>query len=64
MLADDRHSWQLGPDGTWRRSEDIAGRPGTIGTFEILRDQALMAGEMASAPHRPRSGAGSLDPRA
>jgi polyphosphate kinase len=64
MLTDDRHSWQLGGDGTWRRSEDLNGRPGTIGTFEILRDQALMAGVMATAPHRPRSGAGSLDPRA
>jgi hypothetical protein len=64
MLADDRHSWQLGPDGTWRRTEDIFGRPGSIGTFELLRDHAMMAGELAATPHRPRSGAGSLDPRA
>ena len=64
MLVDDRHSWQLGPDGTWRRTEDINGRPGSIGTFELLRDQAMMAGQLAASPHRPRSGAGSLDPRA
>jgi polyphosphate kinase len=64
MLTDDRHSWQLGPDGTWRRTEEINGRPGAIGTFELLRDQAMMAGELATLPHRPRSGAGSLDPRA
>ena len=64
MLIDDRHAWQLGPDGTWRRIEDVNGRPGSIGTFELLRDQAMMAGELAASPHRPRSGAGSLDPRA
>jgi len=64
MLVDDRHSWQLGPDGTWRRTEDINGRPGSIGTFELLRDQVMMAGQLAASPHRPRSGAGSLDPRA
>ena len=22
MLADDRRSWQLGPDGAWRRTEE------------------------------------------
>jgi polyphosphate kinase len=64
MLADDRHSWQLGADGRWRRTEDLAGSPGSVGTFELLRDQAMMAGELAATPHRPRSGAGSLDPRA
>jgi len=64
MLMDDLHSWQLGPDGAWRRTEEITGRPGSIGTFELLRDQVMMAGQLAASPHRPRSGAGSLDPRA
>ena len=65
MLADDRRSWQLGADGTYRRTEEITGRPGTIDTFETLMEQT---GQMASAamvaPHRPHAGMGSLDPRA
>jgi polyphosphate kinase len=64
MLADDRHSWQLGSDGRWLRTEVMNGRAGSISAFDVLRDQAMMAGELAATPHRPRSGAGSLDPRA
>ena len=30
MLADDRRSWQLGPDATWRRTEEIQGRDGHV----------------------------------
>jgi polyphosphate kinase len=41
MLADDRHSWQLGPDSTWRRTEDLTGRPGTNDVFEVLKAAAL-----------------------
>ena len=26
MLADDRRSWQLGPDATWRRTEELERR--------------------------------------
>jgi polyphosphate kinase len=64
MLADDRRSWQLGSDAVWRRTEDLTGRPGTCDTFALLKERALASGQVASAPHRPGSGSGSLDPRA
>ena len=64
MLADDRRSWQLQPDATWKRTEDIQGRPGTLDTFEAMKHAALAAGAAAAEPHRPGSGVGSLDPRA
>ena len=65
MLADDRRSWQLGADGTYRRTEEITGRPGTIDTFETLKEQTgQMAIAAIAAPHRPHAGMGSLDPRA
>jgi polyphosphate kinase len=64
MLADDRHSWQLGADAVWRRTEDVNGRPGTIGTFEAMKAWALEAAAAALVPHRPGAGSGSLDPRA
>ena len=64
MLEDDRHSWQLGPDAVWRRSEDLPGDHDELGTFERLKIIALSSGEVASVPHRPGAGAGSLDPRA
>jgi hypothetical protein len=41
MLADDRHSWQLGPDSQWRRTEDLTGRPGTNDVFDVLKAAAL-----------------------
>ena len=65
MLADDRRSWQLGADGAYRRTEDLNGRPGTIDTFETLKERAThMAAAEVVAPHRPHAGMGSLDPRA
>ncbi len=64
MLADDRRSWQLQPDATWVRTETLLGRPGTIDTFEALKERALEQGHLAAAPRRPGIGAGSLDPRA
>jgi polyphosphate kinase len=64
MLADDRRSWQLGPDAAWRRTEELNGAPGTIDTHEELKMRALAAGTIATAPRRPGSGTGSLDPRA
>jgi len=64
MLRDDRRSWQLQPDATWVRTEVLEGRPGTIDTFESLKEQALEMAHTSSVPHRPRAGAGSLDPRA
>ena len=64
MLADDRRSWQLLPDSTWVRTEVLEGRPGTIDTFETLKERALRVGSVAAAPRRPGAGSGSLDPRA
>src|SRR5262245_35345708 len=64
MLADDRRSWQLLPDGVWKRTEELEGREGTIDTFEVLKEQALTMADQAHLPHRPHAGAGSLDPRA
>jgi polyphosphate kinase len=64
MLEDDRRSWQLQPDATWARTEALLGRAGTIDTFEALKEDALARGQVATAPHRPGAGAGSLDPRA
>jgi polyphosphate kinase len=64
MLADDRRSWQLQPDARWVRTEVLQGQPGTIDTFETLKERALESGAVASVPRRPGAGAGSLDPRA
>jgi polyphosphate kinase len=65
MLADDRRSWQLGPDGVYRRTEEINAAPGTIDTFETLMALATRSAEdSAVAPNRPYAGMGSLDPRA
>ncbi len=64
LLADDRRSWQLLPDGTWKRTEELEGREGTIDTFETLKEGALAIADEAHLPHRPHAGAGSLDPRA
>ena len=64
LLADDRRSWQLLPDGTWKRTEELEGREGTIDTFEVLKERALAMDDEAHLPRRPHAGAGSLDPRA
>jgi polyphosphate kinase len=64
MLADDRRSWQLGSDGTWKRTEEITGVSGTCDTHQELKARALAATATAATPHRPRAGVGSLDPRA
>ncbi len=64
MLRDDRRSWQLQSDARWVRTETLEGRPGTIDTFEAMKELALESGHTASAPRRPGSGSGSLDPRA
>jgi polyphosphate kinase len=40
MLEDDRRSWQLAADGTWRRSEDLAAEPSGFDTFAVLRERA------------------------
>ena len=64
MLADDRRSWQLLPDASWVRTEVLAGKAGTIDTFEIMKEEALAAGGVSPVLSRPGAGAGSLDPRA
>jgi polyphosphate kinase len=64
MLADDRRSWQLQSDATWVRTETLLGRAGTVDTFEVLKEDALDRSQVATTPHRPGAGAGSLDPRA
>jgi polyphosphate kinase len=64
MLADDRRSWQLGPDGTWQRIEVLTGTEGTIDTFAVLKEDAVAMSARADVPRRPHAGAGSLDPRA
>ncbi len=64
MLRDDRRSWQLFPDGSYKRTEEINGRPGTIDTFETLKERAVEMVAVSAAPRRPHAGRGSLDPRA
>ena len=64
MLHDDRRSWQLFPDGSYKRTEEITGRPGTIDTFETLKERAVEMVAVSAAPRRPHAGRGSLDPRA
>jgi len=44
MLADDRRSWQLGTDASWRRTEEILGAPGGVDTFAVLKERALAGG--------------------
>ena len=63
MLADDRRSWLLQPDGHWIRTEVAQSRPGTIETFAVLKEDAVAAVAVAteSGEHVP---SGSLDPRA
>ena len=63
MLQDDRRSWQLGADGAYHRTEELNGTPGTIDTFETLKERAEHTAAVV-APHRPHAGTGSLDPRA
>ena len=65
MLADNRRSWQLGPDGRWQRTEVLESIEGTIDTFAILKDDA--AASVSGIDHSQPSGvgvAGSMDPRA
>ena len=64
MLADDRRSWQLQPDGGWIRSEVLQSREGTIETFAVLKEDAATAAALADVPRRSGVGAGSMDPRA
>jgi polyphosphate kinase len=64
MLADDRRSWQLKPDGTWVRTEVLQSVDGSVDTFAVLKEDAATAAALNSVPRLPGSGAGSMDPRA
>ena len=64
MLADDRRSWQLGPDASWRRTEDILGIRGTIDTHAKLKERALAATLTSATPRVHAQVPASLDPRA
>jgi polyphosphate kinase len=63
MLADDRRSWQLGPDAVWRRTEVLAGRAGTVDTFETLKERVIESAE-GNGSRTGATARGSLDPRA
>ena len=56
MLADDRRSWQLQPDARGSAPRTLEGKPGTVDTFETLKEWALMSAHVASAPRRPGPG--------
>ncbi len=63
MLADDRRSWLLRPDGSWIRTEVAQSREGTIDTFAVLKEDAVAAAALSDVtPQQVASG--SLDPRA
>jgi len=62
MAADDRRSWQLGPDARWRRTEALSGVVGSVDTHALLRERATAMAQAALTPRRPRSGAGSMEP--
>ncbi len=64
MLADDRRSWQMGADATWRRTEEILAAPGSLDTFATLKERAQAAAAEHAEPPRHGVPAGSLDPRA
>jgi polyphosphate kinase len=64
MLADDRRSWQLQPDGRWLRTEVVESREGTVDTFAVLKDDAALASAELIEPSRPQTPTGSMDPRA
>ncbi|HEY2916927.1 MAG TPA: polyphosphate kinase 1 [Candidatus Limnocylindrales bacterium] len=62
VLADDRRSWQLGPDGRWQRTERLTGTPGTIDAQQLFKASALVRSRDASTLRRPGPAAGSLEP--
>jgi polyphosphate kinase len=64
MLADDRRSWQLQPDGRWLRTEVLESREGTIDTFATLKEDAATASLTLIDSTRPQVQTGSMDPRA
>ena len=61
MLADDRRSWQLGPDGRWRRTEIVESREGTIDTFAVLKEDAARPSRRIATSRAGRSVGRRLD---
>ncbi len=55
MLADDRRSWLLQPDGHWIRTEVAQSREGTIETFAVLKEDAVAAVAVATDVERARA---------
>jgi polyphosphate kinase len=64
MLADDRRSWQLGPDGHWQRTEVLESIDGTVDTFAVLKEDAAAAVATTDSTRGSHLAAGSMDPRA
>jgi polyphosphate kinase len=64
MLADDRRSWQLGPDGRWQRTEVLDSIDGTVDTFAVLKEDAAAAVLTTDATRGSSLSSGSMDPRA
>ena len=50
MLADDRRSWQLQPDGRWLRSEIVQSVEGSVDTFAVLKERC---GDRRGTRRRP-----------
>ena len=61
MLADDRRSWQLGPDAQCRRTEAITGHPGTVDTFAVMKEGAV-ANATGVVPVTVLDGPASIEP--
>ena len=61
QLADDRRSWILADDGTWRRAEELTETSGTHDSQAEAKESALLRAGSA-LPRRPHAGAGSLEP--
>jgi polyphosphate kinase len=64
LIADDRRSWQLGSDTSWRRTEEINGRPGTLDTQAELKIRVTATAMIATVPRLAGIAPASLDPRA
>ena len=64
MLADDRRSWQLGPDAVWRRTEEIHGQPGHLRHPRGAQGAGARRRRGLAVAAPAGAGVGSLDPRA
>jgi polyphosphate kinase len=62
ILADDRRSWQLSPDGRWHRTERLTGAEGTVDAQQLFKIAATARAREGAAARRPHAGTGSLEP--